>query len=651
MNKTFIFLTSVLVHLAAADTIIADFNDLTSGPLGQFEPGIGQEGGEGFLSGDTWSNTGTLSVIANDLTPPPFTNYAVSQTPTGQSVQGNNTAGRQSTRALAVPLRNTVWFSFLLNQPTIDSRGGITFNQNTSAPSNPRIVATGTELRLGLGPTLQAVGEGANLLTLGETALILGRLTIDAGGGSDTLDLWINPDVGGDSSSLPAPDTTLTEETPSLDPGIIRLGIQSYSSDSQGGIVDSVRVSDALNAFEVVTRDSAAIDDDPNLVVDTTNPFNGVILATNAPPLIIELPVENSGLSNQLTFFETTGFTGPDADSYSLLTSLPLTLAPGTSGLLRIEVTPSGGPRLSESTLNLASNDSSAPVITIPLSVRMTGPDGNQLLNGDFETDPALPVNWLSTGNTTLAEGIAPGSLTSASLAPSENLRQEVFGQADWVLQCFFQSPETFERAFNLMIDGGFGNINLRFQGTANGAEQTWNLFDNITINDSWGEALALPAVQPGATYFLRVIGNGWDGVNPSYDIELSSPNSIAIAGSVSGLSRFQNSVPSGAPSLIRFSTEFGNSSGFVLDDVSFANGLPAPPIVPRILSIAHDPVSDTTTLLLATEIGMNYAVEASPDLSTWTTIADFTAIESSQTVSERGVTASQRFYRLSVVE
>jgi hypothetical protein len=72
---------------------------------------------------------------------------------------------------------------------------------------------------------------------------------------------------------------------------------------------------------------------------------------------------------------------------------------------------------------------------------------------------------------------------------------------------------------------------------------------------------------------------------------------------------------------------------------------------VPRILSIAHDPVSDTTTLLLATEIGINYAVEASPDLSTWTTIADFTAIESSQTVSEQGVTASQRFYRLSVVE
>jgi hypothetical protein len=255
MNKTFIFLTSVLVHLAAADTIIADFNDLTSGPLGQFEPGIGQEGGEGFLSGDTWSNTGTLSVIANDLTPPPFTNYAVSQTPTGQSVQGNNTAGRQSTRALAVPLRNTVWFSFLLNQPTIDSRGGITFNQNTSAPSNPRVVATGTELRLGLGLTLQAAGQGANLLTLGETALILGQLTIDPVG-DETLNIWINPDVSGGIAGLGAVDTSLSEQTASLEGGVTRVGVQSYASDSQGGIVDTLILSDDADpnqAFADVT--------------------------------------------------------------------------------------------------------------------------------------------------------------------------------------------------------------------------------------------------------------------------------------------------------------------------------------------------------------------------------------------------------------
>lgn len=651
MKKLSLLLSSIIIQHASAGAVIADFNDNTTGPLGAFNPGEGQGGGLGFLTDDVWANTGTIEVIAGDLTAPAATNYAVTQSGTQQSTQGTFTGGRHTTRAVESPLSGTVWFSFLLNQPTIDSRGGITFNQNASAPGNPRIVATGTELRLGLGPTLQAAGAGADLLTLGESALILGRLTIDSTGLAETLDVWVNPDVSGDASTLPAPDTTLSEETPSLDSGITRVGIQSYSADTQGGIVDSLRLSDNANAFEVVTRDTVIVLDDPNLAVSQSNPFADATLNTGDSPITIDLAVENTGTTNTLTVADTTAITGDDAASYSIVTPLPFDLAPGASGVLQIQLDPSGDPRISSAVLDLVSNDSSTPDLSIPLGTRIFSANGSQLLNGDFEADPSLPINWITSGNTTLAEGIAPGSTTSASLAPLANLRQTVVGEANWYLDCFFQAPDTTERAFNVLVSNPSGQINLRYQGTSAGADQTWNLFDNATLNDSWGEAIALPAVQPGATYFLRIVGKGWDGISPTYDIHLSAPNSTAIAGTATDLNRYQVAIPTGAPTLIRFSAEFGNAPGFILDDVAFINGTPPPTGDPEILGMVHDPAAQTTTLTLATQIGVSYSVEASSDLFNWAEIDDFTAAGPSETFVENNVTSAKRFYRFLVVE
>ena len=74
-------------------------------------------------------------MVAGDLAAPAATNYAYTQAGTPLSAQGTFASGRQATRALASPLvGSTVWFSFLLNQPTANSRGGITFNQDASGP-------------------------------------------------------------------------------------------------------------------------------------------------------------------------------------------------------------------------------------------------------------------------------------------------------------------------------------------------------------------------------------------------------------------------------------------------------------------------------------------------------------------------------------
>ena len=651
MNTLSFILTGFLIQQATAGTVIADFNDNTTGPLGVFNAGEGQGGGLGFLTDDVWANTGTLSVIAGDLTAPASTGYSITQDPTAQSVQGSFASGRQTTRAVETPLINTIWFSYLLNQPSADSRGGITFTQNASSPGNPRIVAVGTETRLGLGATLQPAGGGTNLLTLGETALILGRLTIDNTGAEETLDLWINPDVSGDAASLPAPDTSLTEETPSLDPGITRVGLQSYSADGQGGIIDSFRISDDANAFEIVTRNATIVLDDPNLAVSLLNPFSGTVLNTSDTPVTVDLTLENTGVNNTLTIADTTTISGEDAASYSILTALPLDLAPGTTGTLQVQLNPTGLPRISSAILDLATNDTSTPDISIPLEARIIDAVGNQLLNGNFESDPATPANWLTAGNTSLAEGIAPDSTFSASLAPLANLRQQVTSEANWYFECFFQCPDTFDRAFNVIIEGPDGQINLRFQGTSDGAEQTWNLFDNATLNDSWGEAIALPAVQPGATYFLRIIGKNWDGIAPTYDLELSAPNSLAIAGTATGLNRYQVAPPSGAPTFIRFSAEFGNSPGFILDDVQFVNGTPPHSGDPEILNMVFDPTAQTTTLTLATQTGVSYSVQASDDLSNWAEVDDFTASDTTETFIDNGVTSARRFYRFLIIE
>ncbi len=239
---------SLVAPLSAA-VVYADFNDNTTGALGNFSAGAGQGGGSGFLAGDVWANTGSISIIAGDLSAPSGTNYAITQgSPTAQSVQGNFASARHTTRATATTMGTSsdIWFSFLLNQPTTNSRGGITFNQNTSAPGNPRIIATGTEVRLGLGATLNATGVTIGLNT---TALILGQLIIDSAG-NETFNVWADPDVSGGISGLGAPDTTLTENANSLNSGVTRVGVQSYASDSQGGIFDALILSDDSNSAQ-----------------------------------------------------------------------------------------------------------------------------------------------------------------------------------------------------------------------------------------------------------------------------------------------------------------------------------------------------------------------------------------------------------------
>lgn len=250
--KTLLVCTVSVALTAACQSAVvyADFNDNAAGTLGSFTAGAGQAGGIGFLAGDVWANTGTVNVVAGDLVAPASTNYGLSQSGTPQSAQGTFAAGRQTTRAIATTMTGTIWFSYLFNQVSIDSRSGITFNQNGSSPGDPRVVAAGDRLRIGLG-SLQSAAQGT-AVAFNQTYLLVGRLTIDAVG-DEVIDLWLDPDVSLGSGALGMPDNTWTGDQTSLDGGITRIGVQSYSSDNMGGLIDALRVSDGPNGFADVT--------------------------------------------------------------------------------------------------------------------------------------------------------------------------------------------------------------------------------------------------------------------------------------------------------------------------------------------------------------------------------------------------------------
>jgi len=230
---------------ASATLVIADYNDLLIGVQ------QGQYGGTGFSATDDWSGTGTIYVISGDLTAPAGTNYALTQAGNARSIIGNWNDGRRNPRDLATALTgDTVWFSFLVQNQTDNSRGGISFNGSGYVPQDPRVQTAGADLFVN-GSTV-----ATGVFTTGQTALVLGRIAV-SDTGSDTWDIWVDPDVSGGPGGLGTTTASVVDNY-ITSAGITRLGNISYhwpgtAGDQNGAKLDMIYLSDGPNGFADVT--------------------------------------------------------------------------------------------------------------------------------------------------------------------------------------------------------------------------------------------------------------------------------------------------------------------------------------------------------------------------------------------------------------
>ncbi|YCM46863.1 hypothetical protein V2O64_25425 (plasmid) [Verrucomicrobiaceae bacterium 227] len=666
-------LLAVTLSLSSANagTVIADFNDLNLGAIGELA-GQPADTGTGFTSSHWPFENDFIQAIAGDLTAPAASNYIAGQSGAGIAL-GNSfgaRARRLQTRNITTISGDTIWMSALISLNGSDAEGTINFNgipneQGGSADLSPSISFgdNGTPGAVGfLLPNEDALANTGDVsqrldnavATDGTAHLIV--VKIERTEGDDTLSLWLDPLDVTDETTLGTATLVHTGPYFSNDP-ITALGYEVVREDDPAGdpsgglaLLDNLKVSDAINALDVVTKSADPVLPGAELTIAALPTFPALVDSPTTSSSILTL--ENSG---NATTIEVTGliFGGTNASAFTSAQTFPLTIAAGASADIVIAFDSSG---VSGSYFADLSVESDAPneVATVPLVATFAQQGDNLLLNGDFEENNGALPGWILNLNGSGAfavPGIAPDSTVAANLAAGGALSQNIEATADWYTDFFFVAPDTETRALNFRIFAAPGNINVRFEGTSDGAPQVWNAYDNNPAgeNDDWGQALDLPAVQPGAVYFMRVIGHGWGSAEPSYDLLLSEPGGTALINSVEGLTRFQNATVEVPPTELRFSAEFFSDGDITVDDVRFANGQ-APPVdlELRILSHALDLEARTFSVTWSSQSGLSYALQYSDDLKeNWLDVDDIVATGPETTMTHAGVDISKRFYRV----
>lgn len=226
-------------HSAMADVhyVRADFRALSVDRL------EGQAAGMGFASGSVWdSGSDALWVRDRHLEPipPRSITYVPSQYGDSRLMQGTSEVPDQQSRELAAPMNGMVWFSFLVRQHAEEGVAGIGFNQQAAAQTRPGITAVGKNL------VISYPGPGNDIILtdvfrLGETALVLGKIEVNAGAeGQDHISIWVDPDVRDRGEPLvSATGADLVGDA------ITRLGLISYGGPGEeiSGELDEIILS------------------------------------------------------------------------------------------------------------------------------------------------------------------------------------------------------------------------------------------------------------------------------------------------------------------------------------------------------------------------------------------------------------------------
>ena len=402
--------------------------------------------------------------------------------------------------------------------------------------------------------------------------------------------------------------------------------------------------------------------DDPNLVVLTDIVFGKQPL--DAPlPIIGRVSLKNSGASKSLAIGSQSEITGPDAAVYSIVTLLPLSIAPGATGVVEVAFNPQARSGDFVAALQLHSNDPSEPVLATTLDARYFHSGDELLTNPGFEMPDTL-MDWAQSGSLLEVPGLITGS-TKAVFLSSDAL----LGRTNMVV------PSTFQIEFRLAVQDtpglafllwlktypGFDSLNpffyLRYQAGQ------FNVMTNI--NDGlWSDDLGLGSLEASMdvtgngglsdpedirnVYRLRLIAYNWGGDSPTYDMALSEKNSDVLSRQVTGLSGFAGGGGGGAaPPVILIFVGQG-TPGYWIDEVRLIAGRP-PGLDFSITRIARDSASGNVNLTWQSEVGVAYGVESTTTLgSAWASAGpDVTATGTSATFTHANSAGATRFYRV----
>ena len=246
------------------NAVRADFNDMNLGPMRANDD---QPAGTGVgFASDYWSSGTTwVRVVAGDLTPPISTGYGVVSSGPAQSIQGLYTSDDRRQARELIPISGAngaeIWISFLAKNIEATDVAGIDFIDSSSYLVDPSAPLRKIIL---VGSTLKIVSSGAGggevdisgQYTLGETALVLAKLTTSGLNDPEHIDVWVNPDVTNGTAGLPTPDFSQTGDLGWDMDSITWLGLQSWDTGASGvgGYVDNILICNGGEGFNYVVE-------------------------------------------------------------------------------------------------------------------------------------------------------------------------------------------------------------------------------------------------------------------------------------------------------------------------------------------------------------------------------------------------------------
>ena len=213
------------------------------------------------FSGGWEGSTNVFIVTAPDLT---YANYFITQSGTTERVYACNTAhaDRMDSRDLATAMSGEIWFTVLVNVPSLGNFAGLAFDSDPWSSSGSakyshqlselRVLLTTSQLLVDMdgGSPPTATGTETGTFAADTTHLILGKMNV--GAGNDTLSVWVDPDLTAVSGPGGLPTANFTSTTVDFMDSVVRIGTPlSWISVSPS--VDAIWLSDTATAFEDVT--------------------------------------------------------------------------------------------------------------------------------------------------------------------------------------------------------------------------------------------------------------------------------------------------------------------------------------------------------------------------------------------------------------